>query len=82
MSDNNEILQLEKPAKGVHRLSDEQFAVLGLNQIAYVKPVAGSDGGIVYEVHAAEGSKIAEIADLNVAFAAVRQYDMEPVSVH
>jgi hypothetical protein len=82
MSDNIEPTEVEQDQKGVHRLSDEQFAVLGLNQIAYVKPVAGSDGGIVYEVHAAEGSKIAEIADLNVAFAAVRQYDMEPVSVH
>jgi hypothetical protein len=67
---------------GFRRLSDEQFAVLGLNRIAYVKPVPGENGAIVYEVHAAEGSKIAEISDRAVAFAAVRQYDMEPVSVH
>ena len=73
---------IETDEKGFRRLSDEQFAVLGLNRVAYVKPVAGSDGGIVYEVHAAEGSKIAELTDRAVAFAAVRQYDMEPVSVH
>ncbi|HEY5609298.1 MAG TPA: DUF1150 family protein [Alphaproteobacteria bacterium] len=73
---------IESDAKGFRRLSDEQFAVLGLNRVAYVKPVAGSGGSIVYEVHAAEGSKIAEIEDRAVAFAAVRQYDMEPVSVH
>ena len=68
---------------GFRRLTDEQFAVLGLNQVAYVKAVAGKNGAIMYEVHAAEGSKIAEIpADRDVAFAAVRQYDMEPLSVH
>ncbi len=75
---------IENPEQlaGFRRLSDEQFAVLGLNRIAYVKPVAGKGGAIVYEVHAAEGSKIAEIPDRAVAFAAVRQYDMEPMSVH
>lgn len=67
---------------GFQPLSDEQFAALGVNRIAYVKAVAGADGVIVYEVHAAEGSKIAELTDRAVAFAAVRQYDMEPVSVH
>ena len=73
---------IETDEKGFRRLSEEQFAALGLNRIAYVKPVAGSDGLITYEVHAAEGSKIAEIEDRAVAFAAVRQYDMEPLSVH
>ena len=73
---------MELDEKGFRRLSDEQFAMLGLNRVAYVKPVAGSDGGITYEVHAAEGSKLAELTDRAVAFAAVRQYDMEPLSVH
>jgi len=81
MADKQE-WNIESDEKGFRRLSDEQFAVLGLNRFAYVKPVAGSDGGITYEVHAAEGSKIAEIEDRAVAFAAVRQYDMEPLSVH
>jgi hypothetical protein len=81
MADKSE-LNVETDEKGFRRLSQEQFAVLGLNRIAYVKPVPGSDGGITYEVHAAEGSKIAEVEDRAVAFAAVRQYDMEPLSVH
>lgn len=63
-------------------LTDAQFAVLGLNRLAYVKPVPGADGDIVYEVHAAEGSVIAEIGDRAIAFAAVREHDMEPLSVH
>lgn len=63
-------------------LTDAQFAVLGLNRLAYVKPVADDDGEIVYRVHAAEGSVIAELGDRAIAFAAIRDNDMEPLSVH
>ena len=63
-------------------LSDAQFAAMGVNRVAYVKPVPGADGETVYEVHAAEGSIIAEICDRDTAFAAIRQNDMEPLSVH
>ncbi len=63
-------------------LSDAQFASLGVNRIAYVKPVADADGDIVYEVRGAEGAILAEIKDRARAFAAVRDNDMEPLSVH
>lgn len=63
-------------------MSVQDFALLGIHQIAYVKPVTG-DAGIVFTIHAADGSQIASIAnEREVAFAAVRQHDMEPVSVH
>jgi hypothetical protein len=63
-------------------LTEAQFAALGLNRLAYVKPVRGDDGDIVYRVHAAEGSMIGELGDRAIAEAAIREHDMEPLSVH
>ena len=42
--------------------------------------VASSD--ILYSVHAADGERLAIIGDRELAFAAARQHEMDPVSVH
>ncbi len=67
--------------QGFRGMTDQDLAVLGLNDVAYVKNVLVG-GKIAYAVHAADGARIAVMAERDVAFAAVRQGDMEPVSVH
>jgi len=67
-----------KTAEG---FSPEQFAALGVNRLAYVRP-AVVEGQTVYAIHGADGSEIGMMAGRDVAFAAVKQHDMEPVSVH
>ena len=67
--------------EGLKRLSDSELGLLGMEDVAYVKPVV-VDGADVFAVHAADGTQIAVIADRELAFAVVRQHDMEPVSVH
>lgn len=62
-------------------LSARDFAMLGLADVAYIKTVT-VEGGIAYAVHAADGTGMAVIDDRDVAFATVRQHDLEPVSVH
>lgn len=63
-------------------LATQDFAALGLNQIAYVKDGV-FQGAKVQEVFAADGTKIAVLGSgRDVAFAAVRQQNLEPVSVH
>jgi hypothetical protein len=52
-----------------------------MQDIAYVKPVI-VDGAASYAVHAADGTQMALIANRDLAFAVVRQNEMEPVSVH
>ncbi len=37
---------------------------------------------ILYSVHASDGERIALVGDRDLAFAAARQYEMNPVSVH
>ena len=40
------------------------------------------DDAILYSVHAANGERIALVGDRALAFAAARQHEMNPVSVH
>jgi hypothetical protein len=67
--------------EGVKDLSDSELGLLGMEDVAYIKPVV-VDGSDVFAVHAANGTQIAVIADRDVAFVVVRQHGMEPVSVH
>lgn len=65
----------------VRVMSDHDLAVLGLQYVAYVKPVTVG-GDTAYSIHAADGTEIAVIGDRDVALATIRQHDMEPVCVH
>ena len=49
--------------------------------MAFIKRVAVNDE-VAYAIHAADGTQMALMADREVAFAAVRQHGLEPVSVH
>lgn len=68
-------------ATDVRRMSAEQLFHLGAQHLAYVKPVT-SGGATRYVVHTAEGAEMAAFAEREVAFAACRQHDLEPVSLH
>jgi len=54
---------------------------LGLQQIAYVKPVE-VNGTAAFAIHAADGTPMAIAGGLDVAFAAIRQHEMVPAQVH
>jgi hypothetical protein len=71
----------ESPEKLIGHISLEQFAALGLDRVAYVRP-AVVEGQKVYTIHSADGGEIGMMAGRDVAFAAVKQHDLEPVSVH
>ena len=65
----------------IRQMSTRELALFGMQDIAYVKlAVLNETPG--YTVHAADGTQIAEFSDREVAFATVRQYDLEPLSVH
>jgi hypothetical protein len=62
-------------------LSPADFAALGQNHVAYIKPVTVDDKP-AYAIHGADGTSMGISTDRLVAFAAVRQNDLEPVDVH
>lgn len=62
-------------------ISTQDLMLLGLGDVAYIKPVE-TDERTAYAVHAADGREIAVMFDRDLAFAAVRQNALEPLSVH
>jgi hypothetical protein len=58
-----------------------EWAAFAVNHLAYVKRVVDGDAA-GWAIHAADGTPLAVLADRDTAFAAVRQHDLEPVSVH
>ncbi len=65
----------------LRHLSVQDFATLGLDHLAYIRPI-DRNGEPAFSIHAADGSPLSVLAERDIAFAAVRQNDMEPLSVH
>ncbi len=63
------------------RISIADFAALGIEDIAYVKRITHEDE-IMWAIHSANGTPIALVTERDLAFAIVRQNDLDPVSVH
>ncbi len=68
-------------AEPITQISTQDLMILGLQEMAYVKPVV-VDGQTAYAVHAADGREVAVMPNRDVALAAIRQNDLEPLSVH
>ncbi len=62
-------------------ITPQELYVLGVQHLAYVKQVS-EDGMEGYAAFAADGTKLGVMASRELAFAALRQHDLEPVSVH
>ncbi len=62
-------------------LSAQDFLAFGLNDIAYVRSVEGPEDKQV-GIFAADGTQMATVPSRELAFAAIRQHEMEPLSVH
>lgn len=65
----------------LRRLSSQEFYALGVPDLAYVKKVTENDAS-AYAVFAADGRPLGVMATRELAFAALKQHDLEPVSVH
>ena len=70
--------KLERMKKG---LSDNDLGRFGLEDIAYVKTVT-LNGQKFHAIHAADGTPLTVVNERDLAFATVRQHDMQPSSVH
>jgi hypothetical protein len=62
-------------------ISSQDFTSFGLEDMAYVKTV-DIEGQKLHAVHAADGTPLTIINTRELAFATVRQHEMEPLSVH
>ncbi|MEJ1995449.1 MAG: DUF1150 family protein [Limibacillus sp.] len=62
-------------------LSPQDFETLGMDRIAYAKPVE-VDGQPMVAIHSADGNQLALVASEEAAWAAIRQNDLEPVRLN
>lgn len=62
-------------------LSSQDLCSFGLEDIAYIKSVT-VDGQKLHAIHAADGTPLTVVSERDLAFATVRQHDMNPASVH
>ncbi len=65
----------------LRHITPKEFALLGMQDVAYIKRVVMEDGS-AFAVHAADGTQVALLPERDIAFATVRQHDLEPLSVH
>ena len=62
-------------------ISPNDLAQLGLQWVAYIKPVE-VDGGMAFGIFSADGKQLAIVPTKDSAIAAARENDLEPVNVH
>jgi hypothetical protein len=80
MSDD-EVDQPRTQVVGISALTPADFGRLGLGHIAYVRPIL-VNGAAAFAIHAADGTQMAVAGGRDVAIAAIRQHDMEPLALH
>ena len=62
-------------------MSQADFALWGKTHVAYVKHVQRADAA-GWAIHAADGAPMGMAPSRDLAFAAIKQHEMEPLSVH
>lgn len=84
MTDHDEGAEMERMVLSnavLRNLSAQDFALLGANQVAYLRPVV-LNGARAFSIHAADGRPIGAAPSAQLAAAAIRQHEMEPALVH
>jgi hypothetical protein len=71
----------DKPIFTRKTVSLHDLGTYGLETLAYIKTVT-VDGQKFHSIHAADGTPLSVMAERDLAFATVRQHDLEPASVH
>ncbi len=65
----------------LHPVTGHDFANYGLATMAYIKPIRAGDN-VFYAVHAANGTFLHQYADRETAYAALRQHELQPLTIH
>jgi hypothetical protein len=63
------------------QMSTQDFAALGMQDVAYLKPVT-REGRKLVAIHAADGTELAVAESGDIAAVLVRQHELELLSMH
>ena len=75
---NAEATNTTVTAQELAHLSERDFAALGMNEFAYIKPAAENG----FMIHAADGTPLGQAASHELALFAARHHGLEPLSIH
>ncbi len=67
--------------QSIRQITVHDLMVLGVGDVAYIKPTV-AEGTVNYVIFAADGTMLGAMENRDIAYAAVRQQGLEPVSVH
>lgn len=62
-------------------LSTQDFLNIGIDQIAYVRPVVLDDHEM-YSIHAADGTQLSVLDSFDTAVDSIKNNEMHPVTLH
>lgn len=62
-------------------ISPAELAAMGAEDLAYAKCM-DVEGQVFWSIHAGDGTQLGVAQSRDLAWAAIRQNDLEPVSVH
>jgi hypothetical protein len=62
-------------------ISDMIMAIMGVDRLAYVKPVM-EENDICYVVYAADGTELASFDSRDEALLSVKRHNLTPVNIH
>jgi hypothetical protein len=66
----------------IRELSAQDFAGLGMNQIAYIRVLEGEGEQKEFAIHAADGQRLTVAPTREAALVIILRNDLEPVTVH
>jgi len=75
------IMSTMNPTERFKQIDPKEFALLGMNDLAYVKRIVVNDEPS-YAIHSADGTQVVVLADREIALATIRRHDLQPLSVH
>ena len=64
-----------------HQMSNQDFLAFGLEDVAYVKRIDAGETA-TFGIFAADGTRMAVMANEDVALATIRQHDLQPHRLH
>ncbi len=75
------MIKINADRKAIENLPPHIFSNLGLNQIAYIKPL-NDHGDMYFAVHAADGKEISYFSDKSEAEDFIKLQNLMAITVH
>ncbi len=63
-------------------MTDPDFVSYGAQHMAYVRRTEDENGLAYWSIHAADGTQMGAAGSRELALAAIRQHDLEPLNAH